>query len=62
MYCRRAPKRIGLTHSSDQRSDLWIDFRTTSVAAPPTPIVSEPLSVPANDSVRLNDVKWGMPT
>ena len=62
MDSRCAPQRIGPAHSPNQRPDFGINFRTTSVTAFPSPVVAKTLTVPKNDSLRLNDVKRGIPS
>jgi hypothetical protein len=57
MNSGRAPKRIGLTHAKDQITDLGIDVRLPTRPALPSPVVPETLTMPANNRVRLNDVK-----
>ena len=57
MNPRCAPERIRQTHSTNEGSELWIDRgpATATASAPPAPVEPEPLSVPADDGLRLDD-------
>ncbi len=57
MDSRHTPQRIGAAHLPDQCTNFEISFRTTSVTAFPSPVVTKTLTVPADDGFRLNDVK-----
>ncbi len=59
---RSSQQQIGLTHTLDQAKDLWIDLWRSRAPALPTPVVSESLPMPADDSLGLNDMKALSPT
>ncbi len=62
MDSRSAPEWIRGGHPSDQRPDLRADLRpswpSTRLASP---VASESLSVPANDSLRLDNHQYPLP-
>ena len=62
MDSRCTSQRIGAAHLPDQYTNFEISFRTTSVTTFPSPVITKTLAVPANDSLRLNDVKRVLPT
>jgi len=61
MDSRRTPQRISAAHLPDQCTNFEISFGTTSVTTFPSLVITKTLTVPANDSFRLNDVKREMP-